>query len=852
MHRRSLLLSALVGLLLLALWFAARPRSETAAAPRAPAAAEPPPAARALTLDPALDSVLDPGAAAEAAPAAPVQRLAAPADAALAPSTPDAELCRLTGRLVDEHGRALEGLPVVVFSQGPWPEAKAAQPLSPLSKLPGFKTRTDAAGRFRFEFPPPAVIATLNAGEDPLRERLVVLFSGPPGPIPSRSISRPKLQPGDVDLGDFVLGTASSIVGRVLTESGDPLAGALITLTSSGFSFDPPRVRSGPDGAFVLGGLTEPRAALEVVADGWQSASVEPFDLTLGRTHGPLEVRLEPGRRVAGRVLAADGRPLAGAKLQFLPLEGGRYAFDEHGVSAESDSEGRFEAILKKSAPHRVCGSLPGYLPLGSEQELEIHPGATLDITLESLPGTVFLVTDRFSGAPIERFLLEVHSPGAFVPGPRARELGAAADLPLHPGGRIEVPATPAEWVLVQAPGYAPFEGPVAWIGAQERTCRVQLAPLARLRGQAWLAGVGAAGARWELRDLARGPLCTGNTDSEGRFVIAGLGPGVFALKLSAAGAVLLREGIEIQGGMDLDLGALDLASAGSLSVRLLPPAGRSAGGLPVQLKQGHPAAALTSDAQGQVLFTGLAPGSYQVCFDGLPQHFDAAQPLEVQVEPGGVAQAQIDLAPLALSRIEVQFTGLRLDGAPVKLGLFDLDATPSSRWQLIAPSPPDSQGLWVGYGAPKGRATLLAQVDSAPSWHWPGAVLEPARGDRVQARFDLPAAELLLQWESAQDWPSDLSLSLWLEVLDSRARGGPGEDSQFSASVSFDGNRPGRLHGAAAELLGPGRLRWSALPPGRFQARLELHAAEGLPPLRRIETELILPQDGSAELRLR
>lgn len=153
MASRSQWLAALAGLALLGLWLllgrepgAVRPEG---AAPPVGASDDRRPETR-ETLE--LGAPGPVGAAAERALASASTEPAADAgqEADLGPG-----LCRLRGRLVDGQGRPLAGQVVVLYALGTWPEATGTQPIAASRGLPGFETRSDAEGAFRFEFPRP-------------------------------------------------------------------------------------------------------------------------------------------------------------------------------------------------------------------------------------------------------------------------------------------------------------------------------------------------------------------------------------------------------------------------------------------------------------------------------------------------------------------------------------------------------------------------------------------------------------------------------------------------------------------------------------------------------------------------
>jgi hypothetical protein len=176
----------------------------------------------------------------------------------------------------------------------------------------------------------------------------------------------------------------------------------------------------------------------------------------------------------------------------------------------------------------------------------------------------------------------------------------------------------------------------------------------------------------------------------------------------------------------------------------------------------------------------------------------------------------------------------------------------------MLPPTAVDATGRWVGFLPPDAEGRLAVEVTSSPRWLWPGPKVQAIPGGKLQETIELPAAELVLLWEESANWPSVLRLDLTLQPMETQARleplelDQPATDAPLGASLSFDRNRAGVLPATAAELEAPGRLRWSALPPGRYRASLKLRAAKGGEPYRGAELELLLPENGQAEVQLR
>jgi hypothetical protein len=423
----------------------------------------------------------------------------------------------------------------------------------------------------------------------------------------------------------------------------------------------------------------------------------------------------------------------------------------------------------------------------------------------------------------------------------------------LHADGRFRTAAGEQDRVQVQAPGYAALQTRVVWAAPGQPTCILRLEPAALLRGQVLNAGSGLADVRLVLAESRSHVNLEARTAPDGGFEFAELAPGSYTLEAHGSAGVLRRADIRLQAAERRDLGPLELAAPGALRVRLLPPPGQSAAGLGLRLEDSLQSPVASSDGDGLARFEGLPPGPTRVRFEGAAQRFAASTWVPVEIESGRETQLKIDLVPLAACRIEVELVAPKLGGAAVRLSL----AAPKElrddgiAW-LVHPSLVDAEGRWVGFAFPAGQGTIDVWVDSLPDWNWTGPQVRPLPGGLIQERLELPAAELLLDWLEAPDWPLDLRLALELSALEAPAEAGRPARRELSVNLPFNRRTPGPLHGSAAELLAPGRLRWSALPPGRWRVGLRLLAATGAAPLRSATADLELPANGSVELTLR
>ncbi len=129
----------------------------------------------------------------------------------------------------------------------------------------------------------------------------------------------------DEDLGEGLVTRGEALAGRVVDESGQPLASAVVTLTPDEVSnedaqdsFLPQRATTGTDGTFRFGGAAGRRNTLLVEASGYAAAS-----LSLVRSGAlPRPVVLTRGLLLEGRVVKADKKTPPGSALVRLDGKG--------------------------------------------------------------------------------------------------------------------------------------------------------------------------------------------------------------------------------------------------------------------------------------------------------------------------------------------------------------------------------------------------------------------------------------------------------------------------------------------------------------------------------------------------
>jgi len=194
---------------------------------------------------------------------------------------------------------------------------------------------------------------------------------------------------------------AYRVQGRVLSEKGEPVAGATVKAQPTDEIFIGQfehQARTAADGSFELRTLTE--GAWRLVAEmtsGEDKLRVQLAQQIAGRDIAGLEIRMMPPFAVSGKVIrigpaaAADQRQMG---VMLAPREGG-----DHLLVGMTDGSGAFRIEKVPPGTYRFQPTTPGpgyYLAsiqLGAREVLgqyvEIAPGVPVTITYRSDGGTV-------------------------------------------------------------------------------------------------------------------------------------------------------------------------------------------------------------------------------------------------------------------------------------------------------------------------------------------------------------------------------------------------------------------------------------------------------------------------------
>jgi hypothetical protein len=674
----------------------------------------------------------------------------------------------------------------------------------------GHQRETQVDGRFLFEVSHPGERAWLSIDAGPWWTTGQISFA-------SKGNEDRPLKLGPQDVGDIVLRVAGAVEGLVVDPSGRPIPKALVSLKQGGLGYAGTTGLADDKGQFLIEHVPPGEYGPVASAPAFVTGS-GPSVLVMASAKSPaLRLVLEPGPRVWGRVVDQNGQGVAGLKWTLGPQEGG------HMVTFESGLEGRFDLALRTLCAHWLRLNSSGWdLLYEGNVDPEALNGQSLELPVRAWPVTRFVVRDRSTGQPIERFGIIVSPEHSLFSRFQGQSRTPIAD---YPGGVLELPARPeVDGVMVVAPDYEALDVPVTWsaIGSQE--CELWLEPRGAVIGRVLGPAGPLADAPWKLESSVSAifnlePL-EGRSDAQGRFEIRGHCGGPYRLLLNANHTQnLIRDGIKVPSAQDLDLGDLLLNAPGRLDVQVLMPPGEALMGVKVVAQGPDGTTEARTDESGQVHLGGLSAGNWRLSSPGTTRVGDSGLHL-VKVTSGAATKVTLDLSARTLCQLdlEFEFVGDRPESPNFTLlpakGPPTVDGKLPRQWDLRVRDI-DSLGRWSGNVLPSGPTRISYEAAPGCSVTLPAPVLNLTPGAAVQARVRVELGSLDLQLAPAFQWPSQGTLGLTFEAF------GDG-DFQWETYGELPPSKPTKGFQEPLE-FSAGVLHCYAAPVGRYRVTLTI-----------------------------
>ncbi len=224
-----------------------------------------------------------------------------------------------------------------------------------------------------------------------------------PGYAPAMTIAETSGRAGDLSKATIELKTGAAISGRVVDRAGKPVAGARVRPVATSSFFDVPdskkdTVVTKADGAWSFPALPGGTFRFAATHDAHGPGLSGPVTLDGKIARKEVEIKLEEGARIAGKVVRRDGTPVPSAAVRVI----GRDAWDAGSIrQVYSDDRGAFEVTGLARRKVDVLGIEEQASSEMIEVDLETKP-EQLDVTITlDVEGTIAGTVVDAKGEPM-------------------------------------------------------------------------------------------------------------------------------------------------------------------------------------------------------------------------------------------------------------------------------------------------------------------------------------------------------------------------------------------------------------------------------------------------------------------
>lgn len=524
-------------------------------------------------------------------------------------------------------------------------------------------------------------------------------------------------------------------------------------------------VESGATGWFSIPESPAVEVDLDVIKAGYAPARRRGIRLACGGSFDLGAVVLQPGARLAGRVVDPRGRPVAGAGIFLAERLPSRRSWEQAlrgEPDAESGRDGSFSVDdLARGTPLHLLVKADGYIA-AAVQGVRPPVAAPLVVRLEPAAMLRGRLLDE-AGGPVSGARVQLTWQAVLAGDPRERPVGEAIERSAvsNAEGRFEIVEVPAGEVSldVRAQGFVPVEGFEAAVPAPDpdRELVLRLRRGARLEGRVTTA---AAAPVAGVRISAGGH--SASTDAEGVYAIDGIAPGPQEVRVFHPHYRRRARTLRIEEGTNrFDV---ELEEGFRVSGRVVDPDGRPVAGAQVRLATVSRAELREHEARtgadGGFVLSPVAAGRYGL--EAAASGFAAAkrpepvavvdapvEGIEVVLRRGAsVAGRVLGLAAEELAAVAVTAHGEAGEKKAAALdseGRYEVRDLPPGDWLLRASLWQSQRQVEVRVPIAPEERELVRDLEFSPRVTLSGRVLfeeEPVAGSRVSVRGERFAVE--------------------------------------------------------------------------------------------------------------
>lgn len=492
---------------------------------------------------------------------------------------------------------------------------------------------------------------------------------------------------------------ASVNVTVTSTESGDPISGAIVTITLPNGTVVGIGVTDA-NGFASIGSLPPQSLNLSVAAENFSSFS-QAVNLSPGQT---LNISVSLAAQIgtlSGSVLnAGTSAPIAGATVEVFDFTRGLTA------TVATDAFGNYQVQNLSAGVYRVIASADNFGSTVQEATVFANQQTVLNFSLPPNPGSIQgIVVSQQTGEPISgaAVVIRQFSPtGPAVDSVFTNQNGEFTVNNLAPG---------AYTVVASSENFGTQAGSVFVSSNAVSTINLALIPNpGSVQGTLTDSQTGTpiAGALIRIQNSNGAIVQEVQTDSDGVYRIDGLSPGNYSLTGIAQSFQRASVGFNVASNATTTVNlALD-PNPGSISGRVTDQqTGRALEGASVQIfpVQGlFPIANALTDQNGNYTVIGLAPGEYTAAAD-ISNYARGAVGAIVTADQSTIANLELMPNPAAISGTVTSTGGQPVPNASVRV--LDQNET------VLGSAQTDQNGNYVISGLPSGSQTVIVTSET-------------------------------------------------------------------------------------------------------------------------------------------